>query len=300
VALGLARLRGRSRTVDLAGRAALARLLIAPRFELLPLKSVRSQIEALPAGARVSITASPGKGLEATLELASELQARGFGAVPHLSARMIRDRAHLADLLAQAAAGGLTRAFVVGGDASEPGEFPDGLSLLRAIAEVGPAPSAIGIPCYPDGHAFIPDDTLLAALRAKLPFAAWMTSQLCFNPTKVASWLSARRVEGVITPIVIGIPGVTEPHRLLTIGARIGVRDTRRFVSKNLNLVTRLLRSGGFYRPDALLAGLAPLAADGAMRVDGLHIYTFNQVATTESWRRQYLARSVGDRAPSA
>ena len=49
----------------------------------------------LPAGATVSVTASPAKGIEATVALCEQLQARGFRAVPHLSARMIRDRAHL-------------------------------------------------------------------------------------------------------------------------------------------------------------------------------------------------------------
>ena len=27
------------------------------------------------------------------------------------------------------------------------------------------------------------------------------------------------------------------------------------------------------------------------MRVEGLHLYTFNQVAATETWRRAWLAR---------
>jgi methylenetetrahydrofolate reductase (NADPH) len=290
VAVRVGGLLARGREVDADGRAALARLLAEPTFELLPLKNVRSRIEALPPGARVSVTASPGKGIEATLDLAAELQAAGFRAVPHLSARMVRDRAHLAAVLERAAAGGLTRAFVVGGDGADAGEFPDGLSLLRAIHEVGPVPAAIGVPCYPDGHAFIPDDALLSALRAKLRYASWMTTQLCFDPAKIAGWLAARRAEGIATPVVIGVPGVTEPHRLLSISARIGVRDTKRFVAKNLGFVTRLVRSGGFYRPDGLLAGLAATAADAGMGVDGVHLYTFNQVATTESWRQQYVA----------
>ena len=239
----------------------------------------------------MSITASPGRGLEATVDLAVELQAAGFRAVPHLSARMVRDRAHLADLLARMAASGVRRAFVVGGDTADPGPYADGLSLLRAIHEVGPVPGAIGVPCYPDGHPFIPDDALLVGLRAKLPFASWMTTQLCFDPAKVGAWLAARRAEGIGTPAVIGLAGVTEPHRLLAISARIGVRDSRRFVAKNLGLLARLVRSGGFYRPDGLLAGIAPLIADPAMRVEGLHLYSFNQVAPTEAWRRALLAR---------
>jgi methylenetetrahydrofolate reductase (NADPH) len=289
VALADLLLRDRALAPDAA--AALARLLEAPTFELLPLKSVAAKIDALPAGAHVSVTASPGKGLEATIDLAADLARRGFAAVPHVSARMVRDRAHLAELLARAAAAGLQRAFVVGGDSVTPGAYPDGLSLLRAIHEVGPVPAAIGIPCYPDGHAFIRDDALLAALRAKAEFASWMTTQLCFDAAKIAGWLAARRVEGLALPAIIGLPGVTEPHRLLTTSARIGVRDTRRFLSKNLGLVARLARSGGFYRPDSLLRALGPAAADPRMRIEGLHLYTFNQVGPTEAWRRDTLAK---------
>ena len=113
------------------------------------------------------MTASPAKGIEATVALCEQLQALGFRAVPHLSARMIRDRAHLAELVAWLRAPASTRAFVVGGDAKEPGDFLDGLSLLRAMAEIGHPLSEIGIPCYPQGHRSSPTRPLLEALRAK-------------------------------------------------------------------------------------------------------------------------------------
>ena len=50
------------------------------------------------------------------------------------------------------------------------------------------------------------------------------------------------------------------------------------------------MRSGGFYRPDALLEGLAPHVADPAAGIVDLHLYTFNAVEPLESWRREYLA----------
>ena len=53
--------------------------------------------------------------------------------------------------------------------------------------------------------------------------------------------------------------------------------------------MTRLVRSGGFYRPDGLLEGLAPLVADPGAGIVDLHLYTFNAVEATERWRRAYL-----------
>jgi methylenetetrahydrofolate reductase (NADPH) len=87
------------------------------------------------------------------------------------------------------------------------------------------------------------------------------------------------------------VPGVAEPHKLLAISARIGVADTHRFLTKNIRFVARLVRSGGFYRPDALLEGLAPHLADPAAGIVDLHMYTFNAVDAFETWRRSYLAR---------
>jgi methylenetetrahydrofolate reductase (NADPH) len=272
-----------------AQSAALASVLLAPTFELVPLKNALEQAAFLPAGATVSVTASPAKGIEATVALCEQLQALGFRAVPHLSARMIRDRAHLSELIAWLEGAGVDRAFIVGGDAKEPGDFPDGLSLLRMMAEIGHPLSEIGIPCYPQGHSFIADAPLLDALRAKAAFASYMTTQLCFDPAAIRSWLVDRRREGLALPVHVGLPGVAEPQRLLAISARIGVADTHRFLVKNTQFIARLIRSGGFYRPDGLLEGLAPVIADPANGIVDMHLYTFNAVDVTERWRQGFL-----------
>jgi methylenetetrahydrofolate reductase (NADH) len=279
-----------------SSRDALARLLGSPTFELIPLKNAMDQAALLPAGATVSVTASPTKGLEATVGLAGRLQLAGYEVVPHLSARMVHDRAHLCDLLAVLDDGGVNRAFVVGGDEKEPGAYVDGLALLRELAEIGHPFRQIGIPAYPQGHAFIPDGPLLEALHAKAAFAQYMTTQLCFDPAAISTWLAARRAEGLTLPVHIGVPGVAEPQKLLALAARIGVADTHRFLAKNVRFVARLVRSGGFYRPDALLEGIAPTLADPDANVTGFHLYLFNAVDATESWRRAKLATLTGDR----
>jgi methylenetetrahydrofolate reductase (NADPH) len=281
----------RTSSISPVAREALARVLRAPTFELIPLKNAMTQAAFLPAGATVSVTASPAKGIEATVALCERLQAAGFRAVPHLSARMVRDRAHLSDLIAWLEGAGVDRAFIVGGDTKEPGAFKDGLSLLREMHDIGHPLAEIGIPCYPQGHSFIPDGTLLEALREKARYASYMTTQLCFDPGAIASWLAARRAEGLTLPVHVGVPGVAEPQKLLAISARIGVADTHRFLVKNVRFVARLVRSGGYYRPDGLLAGLAPHIADPAAGIVDLHMYTFNAVETFETWRSQYLAK---------
>jgi methylenetetrahydrofolate reductase (NADPH) len=288
-------LRGaRRRGVSAAEAGALRAILADPIFELLPLKSIGDQIAHLPPGARVSVTASPAKGIDATLDWAIRLAGEGFRAIPHLSARMIASRSALEALLVRAREGGLTHAFVVGGDADEPGEYLDGLSLLRAMTDLGHPFTTLGCPAYPNGHPDIPADALARALVDKAAYVDHVTTQMDFDTKTIAAWVRARRAEGFDRDVVVGVPGVADPQKLLAIAARIGVKDAKRFLMKNLRFVTGLARTGGFYKPTGFVEGLAPLIADPAAHVTGLHLYTFNAVEATESWRREMLEQLAG------
>src|SRR5215212_11078464 len=81
---------------------AVGELLRHPRFEVLPLDGIEEQVrEHLGNDVKVTVTASPRKGLEATLELSERLAAAGYSVVPHLSARLVRDRVHLEESVAR-------------------------------------------------------------------------------------------------------------------------------------------------------------------------------------------------------
>jgi methylenetetrahydrofolate reductase (NADPH) len=269
-------------------RAALKRLVADAKYELIPLGSALDKSAALPPGAAVTVTASPSHGIEATFDLCETLAARGHDVTPHLSAHMTRDRAHLQELLGRARAAGISRVFVVGGDGKDKGEFHDGLSLLRAMDEVGHPFTDVGIPSYPEGHASIADDALLQALKAKQPFATSMTTQMCFNPGAVASWLARMRGDGVALPLHLGVPGVADLTKLMTVSAKIGVADSARYLKKNKKMVGHLMKKGSF-GPDAFLEALAPTLADPVADVRALHVFTFNQVQNTADWQRRML-----------
>jgi methylenetetrahydrofolate reductase (NADPH) len=269
-------------------RAALRRLVSSAKYELIPLGSVIAKAEQLPPGSAVTVTASPSHGIEATFDVAEALRARGHDVTPHLSAHMIRDRAQLEELLDRARAARLTKAFVVGGDARDRGVFHDGVTLLRAIDELGHPFTEIGVPSYPEGHPDIADDVLLAALKEKQKIATSMTTQMCFNPTALTSWLARMRSEGVTLPVHLGVAGVAELTKLMAISARIGVADSARYLKKNKSMVGHLMR-GGSFGPDAFLEALAPTLVDRRAHVQALHVFTFNQVANTADWQRRML-----------
>ena len=267
-------------------RAFQRRLLANVRYELIPLKSARSQAQALPPGATVTVTASPAHGIDATLALAEWLQARQYQAVPHLSARLIRDRAHLRDVLQRARAAGITQAFVVGGDPTGAEGLRDGLTLLRAMHDIGHPFEAIGVPAYPEGHPSISDDELRRALEDKQPLAHSMTTQMSFDAAALASWLVATRAAGIRLPMYLGLPGAVELRKLMTIAARIGIAGTARYAAKNRRLIGALLFQRR-YAPETLVGDLPPAMAAPEATITGLHLFTFNQVGETVAWTRR-------------
>ncbi|RPI21340.1 MAG: 5,10-methylenetetrahydrofolate reductase [Actinobacteria bacterium] len=208
--------------------------------------------------------------------------------MPHLAARMITDRSHLGAILDAITSAGITRTFVIGGDAPEPGKYLDALSLLRDMDDLGHPFGEIGIACYPEGHAVIPSPPLLQALRDKEEYASYMTTQMCFDPNAIVDWITARRADGIALPVHLGVPGVAELTKLVTLSARIGIGDSRRYLAKNSRLIGRLVRPGGF-SADGLLDALGSHLAGPSLAIEGIHLFTFNQVADTEEWRHRYL-----------
>jgi methylenetetrahydrofolate reductase (NADPH) len=269
-------------------RDGIRQLLEDPIFELIPLKNVMEQAAHLPKGARVSVTASPTKTLEDTIELAGELAAMGMRAIPHISARMTKDRHHLARLVDRMDQIGLESVFVIGGDAEFDGEFYDAETLLVAMESIGHPFTEIGIGSYPEGHHVFDDATAVAALAAKQVFASTMTTQMCFSGEAIASWTAEMRAAGIHLPIVLGIPGVADRLKLMRIATRIGVGQSARFLAHNKSLLRTFVQPGG-YSPDELLESMADTIIDERAGIVGTHIYTFNQVETTERWRREYL-----------
>jgi methylenetetrahydrofolate reductase (NADPH) len=273
---------------------AIERVLHHPKYELIPLKNAVEQSRYLPEGARVSITASPQKGMMATVDLAVELQGRGLQAVPHLAARLIEDRVELKEILDKLDGAGIHEAFVVGGDPDEYGEFFDGLALLTAMEQLGHGLTEVGVPGYPEGHHIVDRATIEQAIEDKLPFTSYLTTQMCFVPVAIERWVRDLRSSGVGLGVYIGIPGVAELTKLIVVSTRIGVGPSARFLTKSKGLAGRLVRPGG-YSPDDLIIALAPVLADPTSNILGFHLYTFNAVETTESWRQEMLA-ALADR----
>jgi methylenetetrahydrofolate reductase (NADPH) len=275
-----------------APNRALLAALERPRYEVLPLTGIIDDVLArVPTAVKMTVTASPSMGLEPTVRVVEALASRGYAAVPHLSARLIRDREHLEDLLLRLRAADVREVFVIAGDARERiGEFADAAGLLSAMGEFRDRFREIGISGYPESHRFISDETTIEAMFEKEPMATYIVSQICFDADVIARWVRRVRERGTLLPIWIGVPGSVGNRKLLRTALRIGLGESIRFLRGHRGWL-RTLALPRRFTPTELLQQLTPAIADAAARIAGIHVYTFNELERTERWRLQLIDR---------
>ncbi|MQA02018.1 MAG: 5,10-methylenetetrahydrofolate reductase [Streptosporangiales bacterium] len=279
-----------SATVPTTTRTGIAGLLATPRYEIIPAAAAEAAVVAnVPTDVRISITASPTKGLEPTVDVATRLARAGYQAVPHLSARLIADDVHLAELIVRLRTAGVTEVFVPAGDADPPaGEFVGALDVLTRLTAMGSPFEEVGITGYPESHPMIADDVTVQAMWDKRAHATYIVSNLCFDPAVLARWVARVRARGINLPIQVGVTGPVERAKLLAMATKIGVGESTRFLGKHPGMFKRFAGPNGF-SPERYLQRVVDALDRQGTPPAGLHIYTFNQVAGTERWRRRML-----------
>jgi methylenetetrahydrofolate reductase (NADH) len=272
-------------------REAIRRLLQHARYEVLPTATSEAKVlGSVPTDIPVTITASPSMGLERTVEMAESLTSQGYDVVPHLAARMISGRSELTELVERLTAAGVTNVFVPGGDAQAVGDYPDALSMLEDLTAMGSPFKDVGVAGDPESHPTINDDLTIQSMWDKRKHATYVVSNLTFDPGVVKDWVHRMRLRGISLPLLLGLPGPVDRTKLLGMATKIGVGDSTRFLSKQKGLMTRLVAPGGF-TGESFLTKCAPSVGEPEAKVEGLHVYTFNQIAETEAWRQDWLRR---------
>lgn len=278
--------------MDVAG---LRTLLESVRYEVLPGKATEDKVLAhVPRDVVVTVTASPVKGLEPTLDLAGRLAAHGYRVVPHVPARLLQDDPHLKEVTGRLREAGVDDVFVPAGDADPPtGAYDGALPVLRRLSEMGSPFAQVGITGYPESHPFVHDDITVQAMWDKREHATYIVSNLCFDPRVLEKWIVRIRRRDVTLPVHVGIAGPVERAKLLAMATKIGVGESTRFLTKHGSWFVRFAAPGG-YAPEKLLSRSEEALSAPSAGVAGLHLFTFNQIAETERWRRALLDRLGG------
>ena len=259
------------------------------RLEVLPLPGIVEEAARLPRPIRIAVTCSPKHGPDRGVEVAAQLRELDHTLTVHVAARMVRDRAHLDQLLAGLADVGVDDLFLIGGDIEDPvGEYSSALDLLPLVVDHPQRPGLIGIAGYPEGHPLISAEELERVLRDKTRLTDYVVTQMCFDLEALRTWIVSQRERGMELPIVIGMPGKVTRRKLMTMSARIGVGPSIDFLRKQKGLRSLLSRRSTV---DRLYEGIAPLLDDPELAIAGLQYFTFNELLQTWEWHQK---RRVG------
>jgi len=261
-------------------------LVTAANIEVIPLRGADEKALAIPAASTITITCSPKFGLDRTVEHVIRARESGHRVVPHLAARMVEDEAQLQRFLHTLSSVGVDDLYVIGGDGADPvGKYRDALDILEAIQGLDHDLQRIGVGCYPEGHPNIPDAALIDALQRKQLYADYMVSQLCFDAATFTGWLRTMREAGISLPVRIGVAAPLQTRKLIELSLKIGVGSSVKFLTKQHGFVGNLLL-GRSYTPETLIAQIADDTGFDELAVEGLHLFSFNQIDATVEWQR--------------
>jgi methylenetetrahydrofolate reductase (NADPH) len=268
-------------------------LVTTANIEVIPLRGADEKALAIPSASTITITCSPKFGLERTLDHVIRARESGHRVVPHLAARMVEDEAQLQRFLGILSSVGVDDLYVVGGDGADPvGKYSEAFHILETIQELDHDLQRIGVGCYPEGHPNIADDALVDALQRKQPYADYMVSQLCFDAAAFTGWLRTMREAGITLPVRIGVAAPLQTRKLIELSLKIGVGSSVKFLTKQHGFVGNLLL-GRSYTPETLISQIVSENGFGELGIEGLHLFSFNQIDASIEWQRRIFAAAT-------
>ncbi|SES66979.1 methylenetetrahydrofolate reductase (NADPH) [Oceanicella actignis] len=285
---------GRKRDAAAAPGPDLAAFLEGCSIEVMPRTAakVESFAAILPAGTRVYVAHIDGTPIEDMVATAARLAREGFPVMPHFPARIIADKATLADWIARyKGEAGVTQALLLGGGLDKPrGEFHSSMQLLETGLFEGF--ERLHVAGHPEGNRDIDPDgsekNVMEALRWKQAFAERtdaamaIVTQFCFEAAPVIAWAERLKAEGVGLPIHIGVAGPAKLQTLIKFSLACGVGPSLRVLQRRAADVTKLMLP---FAPDEILRDLAAhKAAHPDFAVEAVHFFPLGGIDKTAEY----------------
>ncbi|MDO8982692.1 methylenetetrahydrofolate reductase [Cypionkella sp.] len=246
----------------------------------------------LPKGTRVYIAHIEGTPIEEMVATARRIAGEGFDVMPHFPARIIHDKATLADWIKRyQTEAGVKQALLLGGGVSTPaGDFESSMQLMETGLFDGF--ERLHVAGHPEGNKDIDKDggdaIVLAALKWKQAFSERsdakmaIATQFCFEAGPVIAWANRLAEAGVHLPIHIGVAGPAKLQTLIKFAISCGVGASLRVLQKRAMDVTKLLLP---YEPTEFISGLAAhKAANPAFGIEQVHFFPLGGIKTNAAW----------------
>ncbi len=274
--------------------AALDAMLDGFSIEVMPrtAEKVDSFRDLLPKGTRVYIAHIEGTPIEDMVATARRVSAEGFAVMPHFPARIIRDKAMLADWIAryQGEAEVKQALLLAGGVATPAGVFDSSMQLMETGLFDGF--ERLHVAGHPEGNRDIDPDgsdrMVMEALRWKQAFSERtdakmaIATQFCFEAAPVIAWADRLAAEGIALPIHIGVAGPAKLQTLIKFAIACGVGPSLRVLQKRAMDVTKLLLP---YEPTDILTALADhKAKTPGFGIEAVHFFPLGGIKTNAAW----------------
>lgn len=246
----------------------------------------------LPKGTRVYIAHIEGTPIEDMVATAKRIAGEGFDVMPHFPARIIHDKATLADWIKRyQTEAGVKQALLLGGGVNTPaGDFDSSMQLIETGLFDGF--DRLHVAGHPEGNKDIDKDggdaIVLAALKWKQAFSERsdakmaIATQFCFEADPVIAWANRLAGAGVHLPIHIGVAGPAKLQTLIKFAISCGVGASLRVLQKRAMDVTKLLLP---YEPTEFVSGLAAhKVANPAFGIEQVHFFPLGGIKTNAAW----------------
>lgn len=248
----------------------------------------------LPQGTRVYIAHIEGTPIEEMVATAKRLAADGYNVMPHFPARIIKDKATLADWIDRyQSEAGVDQALLLAGGVSKPhGDYESSMQLLESGLFDAAGFKHLHVAGHPEGNRDIDasgsDKNVMDALRWKQDFSnrtdakMALATQFAFEAKPLIAWADALQDVGIDIPIHIGIAGPAKLQTLVKFAIACGVGASLKVLQKRARDVTKLLLP---FEPTELVTELAThKAANPDFNITRVHFFPLGGIKTNANW----------------
>ena len=245
----------------------------------------------LPKGTRVYVAHIEGTPIEDMVATAKRIAGEGFDVMPHFPARIIKDKATLADWIAryQGEANVRQALLLAGGVTTPHGDYHSSMQLLES--GLFDWFDRLHVAGHPEGNKDIDKDgdaVIMQALAWKQAFANTsdakfaIATQFCFEADPVIAWANKLAEASISMPIHIGIAGPAKLQTLIKFAIACGVGPSLRVLQKRAMDVTKLLLP---YEPTEVAGALAAQkAATPGFNIEQVHFFPLGGIKTNAQW----------------
>ena len=259
---------------------------------------VESFAEILPNGTRVYIAhLSEKEDIKTMVATAKRINEEGFSVMPHIPARIIKNKAMLAEWISMYKnEANVDQALLLAGGSSDVlGEFDSSMQLIETGLFDQAGFKRLHVAGHPEGSKDIDPDggskNVSSALSWKQEFSKRtdaqmaIATQFCFDADAVSKWATNIKNNGIDIPIHIGIAGPAKLQTLLRFSIECGIGPSMKVLTKRAKDITKLLLP---YKPTEILKGLAEhKKQDPELNIEQVHFFPIGGIKQTADFIKE-------------